>query len=53
MPAFGVNFGRVGFLTAIAERELETALSRVFAGEHGVIELPTLEVELDGERAWP
>ena len=50
IPAIGVNFGRVGFLTAISERELDTALPRVFAGDHRVIALPTLEVELDGER---
>jgi NAD+ kinase len=50
IPAIGVNFGRVGFLTAISERELDTALPRVFAGDHRVISLPTLEVELDGER---
>jgi len=50
IPAIGVNFGRVGFLTAIAETELDTQLPRVFAGEHVVVELPTLELELDGER---
>ena len=50
IPAIGVNFGRVGFLTAISESELDTQLPRVFAGEHRVIELPTLELELDGER---
>jgi NAD+ kinase len=50
IPAIGVNFGRVGFLTAIAESELDTQLPRVFAGDHRVFELPTLELELDGER---
>jgi NAD+ kinase len=50
IPAIGVNFGRVGFLTAIADDDLDAQLARVFAGEHVVIELPTLEVELDGER---
>jgi NAD+ kinase len=50
VPAIGVNFGRVGFLTAIAEEELDAQLPRVFSGEHVVIELPTLELELDGER---
>jgi NAD+ kinase len=50
VPAIGVNFGRVGFLTAISEDDLDAQLGRVFAGEHVVIELPTLEVELDGER---
>ncbi len=50
IPAIGVNFGRVGFLTAISESDLDAQLPRVFAGEHQVIELPTLELELDGER---
>jgi NAD+ kinase len=49
IPAIGVNFGRVGFLTAIGEDELDEQLARVFAGEHVVIELPTLELALDGE----
>ncbi|HST24955.1 MAG TPA: NAD(+)/NADH kinase, partial [Gaiellaceae bacterium] len=50
VPAIGVNFGRVGFLTAISESDLDSELPRIFAGEHEVIELPTLDVELDGER---
>src|SRR5438105_10376022 len=50
-PAIGVNFGRVGFLTAIEQDELETELPRVFRGEFRVVELPTLEVELDGRRS--
>jgi NAD+ kinase len=50
VPVFGVNFGRVGFLTAIPADELEAGVRRVFAGDYRVIELPTLAVELDGER---
>ena len=50
VPAIGVNFGRFGFLTSMPESELDAQLPRVFAGEHVVIELPTLDVELDGER---
>jgi NAD+ kinase len=50
VPVVGVNFGRVGFLTAIAGEELEAGIARVFAGEYRTIELPTLEVVLDGER---
>jgi NAD+ kinase len=48
VPVLGVNFGRVGFLTAIQGSELETGLARAFAGEYRVFELPTLEVELAG-----
>jgi NAD+ kinase len=47
-PVFGVNFGSVGFLTSIGSDELESGLQRVFAGEYEVVELPTLEAELDG-----
>lgn len=49
VPVVGVNFGRVGFLTAIAPEELEPGLERVFAGDYRVVPLPTLEVSLDGE----
>src|SRR5215207_3423605 len=47
-PVIGVNFGSVGFLTSIPGDELESGLPRVFAGEYEVVELPTLEAELDG-----
>jgi NAD+ kinase len=50
VPVIGVNFGRVGFLTAIPGSELDEGLARVFAGEYRTVELPTLEVELDGKR---
>ena len=50
VPVLGVNFGRVGFLTAIAGDALETGLAQAFAGGYRVVELPTLEIELRGER---
>ena len=50
VPVIGANFGRVGFLTAIPGDELEDGIARVFAGEYEVVSLPTLEVELGGER---
>lgn len=49
-PVVGVNFGSVGFLTTMPARELETGLARVFAGEYRVVELPTLEAHVGGER---
>ena len=49
IPAVGVNYGRVGFLTAIPADDLEDGLQRVFAGEYRTIELSTLEVTVDGE----
>ena len=50
VAVLGVNFGRVGFLTSIGADELEQGLSRVFGGEYEVVELPTLEAEVGGER---
>jgi NAD+ kinase len=49
VPVLGVNFGRVGFLTAIAPDRLETDLERAFAGEYEVVVLPTIEVSFDVE----
>jgi NAD+ kinase len=49
-PVIGVNFGRVGFLASVPQERLEADLARVFAGEYQVVELPTLEAEIDGER---
>src|SRR6266850_425145 len=48
VPVIGVNYGRVGFLTAIAPDELERGVERVFAGDYRVLELPTLEVSAGG-----
>lgn len=50
VPVLGVNFGRVGFLTAIERSQLETGLARAFAGEYVVEELPTLDVEVGAEQ---
>jgi NAD+ kinase len=49
-PVIGVNFGEVGFLTSISADDLEAGLQRVFAGEYVVVELPTLDAEVGGER---
>ena len=46
----GVNFGRVGFLTTIPADELEAGLrSACSRASYRVVELPTLEVAVDGE----
>jgi NAD+ kinase len=49
-PVFGINFGRVGFLTSAEGEHLDAALARVLAGDFQVVELCTLEAELAGER---
>ena len=48
VPVIGVNFGRVGFLASVEPDAMDEALSRVFAGEYRVVELPTLQLMLDG-----
>jgi len=50
VPVLGVNFGRVGFLTALRGDDLEAGLARALAGDYSVVELPTLELEAGGER---
>ncbi|MBD0318411.1 MAG: NAD(+)/NADH kinase [Thermoleophilia bacterium] len=49
VPVFGVNFGRVGFLTSAPGDQLEHAVARVFAGEYRIVELCTLRIDLPGE----
>jgi NAD+ kinase len=49
VPVFGVNFGRVGFLTSADADELEDGVRRVLAGEFKVTELATLRVVVNGE----
>ncbi|MGH2995427.1 MAG: NAD(+)/NADH kinase [Gaiellaceae bacterium] len=48
VPVFGVNFGRVGFLTSAEGEELEPALGRLFAGDFRTVELCTLSAQTDG-----
>jgi NAD+ kinase len=49
VPVLGVNFGTVGFLAAVERDETKEGIRRALAGELETIELPGLEVELDGE----
>jgi len=44
----GVNFGRVGFLSAMGPEDMDEGLRRAFAGERRIVELPTLDVNVDG-----
>jgi NAD+ kinase len=47
-PVFGINFGRVGFLAAVEQDGMEDGLDRAFAGETELLELPGLDVTMDG-----
>jgi NAD+ kinase len=49
VPVIGVNFGRVGFLASIEPEGMDEGLARVFAGDFRVVELPTLQLKLDGD----
>jgi NAD+ kinase len=48
-PVFGFNFGRMGFLTSAEGSDLATVIPRVFAGEFKVVELATLDAQLEGQ----
>jgi NAD+ kinase len=52
VPAIGVNYGRVGFLTAMGGDDLDEGIARVFSGDYRVVELSTLEVTVNGETSF-
>ena len=52
VPVFGVNFGTVGFLAAVEREEAEQGIRRALAGEIETIDLPALQVEIDGEQCF-
>jgi len=49
VPVFGVNFGTVGFLAAVERDQAEAGIRRALAEEIETIDLPGLEIALDGE----
>lgn len=49
VPVFGVNFGTVGFLAAVEREDAKEGMRRAFAGETEAIDLPGLQVKVDGE----
>ena len=49
VPVFGVNFGRVGFLTSVPAEALEEGVRRLLRGDFRVAELTTLVVDVGGE----
>jgi NAD+ kinase len=50
VPVFGVNFGTVGFLAAVERDEAANGIRRALEGEFETIDLPGLEVKVDGKR---
>ncbi len=51
VPVFGVNFGTVGFLAAVDRVEAREGIRRALEGEIETIQLPGLEVKVDGKEA--
>src|SRR5690242_19752088 len=49
VPALGVNFGRVGFLTSVSAEDLEPGLASAFAGRYEVLDLPTITATSDDD----
>ena len=50
VPVFGVNFGRVGFLTSLTPRRPREGLARVFAGEYTCLRAADPRGDADGGR---
>jgi NAD+ kinase len=51
VPVFAVNFGRIGFLSAVDRDQLESGLDRALGGDFEVVALPGLVVAGEGEGA--
>ena len=49
VPVFGVNFGTVGFLAAVERDEAAAGIRRALEGEFETVQLPGLEVKVDGK----
>lgn len=49
VPVFGVNFGTVGFLAAVERDDTADGIGRALAGETEAIDLPGLELDVNGE----
>jgi NAD+ kinase len=51
VPVFGVNFGTVGFLAAVDRGEAEEGIRRALSGEIETVDLPGVEVSVNGDTA--
>jgi NAD+ kinase len=48
VPTLGVNYGNVGFLAALERLDWATGLQSILRGEHQVVELLTVDVQVNG-----
>lgn len=47
VPVFGINYGTIGFLTAVERDQLDAGLERAFAGDFEVMSMPGLEIDIE------
>jgi NAD+ kinase len=50
VPTLGVNYGNVGFLAALGRADWAAGLEGILGGDHRVIELLTVDVQVNGRR---
>src|SRR5665647_3496752 len=48
VPTLGVNYGNVGFLAALGRDDWGSGLESILGGEHRVVELLTVDVQVNG-----
>jgi NAD+ kinase len=49
-PVFAINYGAIGFLSTVDHGELAEGVERALAGEYELIAMPSLAVDVGGER---
>jgi NAD+ kinase len=49
-PVFAINYGAIGFLSTVDHGQLEVGVERALAGEFELLRMPSLAVQIDGER---
>ena len=49
VPTLGANYGNVGFLAALGREDWSTGLESMLAGDHRVVDLLTVDVQVNGQ----
>jgi NAD+ kinase len=49
VPVFGVNYGEIGFLSAVERRDVREGIERAFARDFEVVALPGISARADGQ----